>query len=418
MMDRNHSYSITKLPALNMSNFFFTTPSSCDEYDKDINENLQKKDGINKTLIRQNDIPNGKVLRQNEVNRTFSSPMSHDQSNVSIDASFEIPEIQISTNGNLLDLPTIEENGNKIPVLESFPACSCLESLDDVDNRASEKSSIDESSSVHRTQSGQLMHHCNSETKLNKTRKKFIPIFQRVSKSIDNLDVVENESSNKTNKSPPTMRRRLHRGVSEPFIEPLTLRNDYSHTKSLMNIRSPFVGRKSLPKVNPEDERRKLHCEMLNCIRNDDCKGLRSLLKKRIVDVNVVTKDGSLIHEASYKGCTKCMKFLLKGGCYVTGCDELGWTALHAAVLSKSLDAIKLLLENYALPNQLNYDGLTPCHLAVIIGDLYITHELMKSGGDPLVKNTHITPFQLAIDLKQCVILDYFLHMPLFLVDL
>lgn len=455
MMDRNnHNYSISKLPALNMSNFFFTSPSSsCDGCEKDFyGNNVQNDVNNNKPVVRPNDFMmtttahDKRLARQNELkekksrqnensNEKKSNQISLDQSNMRTPNTGEpdnidhcqIPDIQILTNSNLLDLPTVEEN--RIPVLESFPACVCLDTSASTDNldgirKTGKSTSLDENA-MHRAQSEQyLFEHCinHDNTKLvHKTRKKFIPIFRYVSRSIDGLDTIENEHStnNKTNKSsPPSLKRRFHRVTSEPFIEPPHLRNDLGHTRSLMNIRSPFVSRKSLQKViDPEDGKRKMHSEMLNCIRTDDCKGFRSLLKKKLVDVNVVTKDGALIHDASYKGCTKCLKSLLKGGCYVNLCDDLGWTALHAAVLSNSLDAIKLLLENYALPNQLNTDGLSPCHLAVITGDLYIVHELIKAGGDPLVKNSTVTPFQLAIDLKQTTILDYFLHMPTFLVD-
>ena len=164
-------------------------------------------------------------------------------------------------------------------------------------------------------------------------------------------------------------------------------------------------------------EKERTHVEMLKCIRGHDCKTLKSMLKKRNVDVNLsYGEHGPLIHEAAYTGCTKCIKAVLKAGSYVNLCDAHGWTALHAAVLGSNLDAIRVLLANNALANQVNQAGLSPFHLAVLSNDLNVVHEMVKGGGDPLAAGGDVTPFQLAIDMKKGAALDYFLHMPCLLV--
>ena len=50
---------------------------------------------------------------------------------------------------------------------------------------------------------------------------------------------------------------------------------------------------------------------------------------------------------------TKCFPYrhLLKCGSYVNSCDDIGFSPLHAAVLGRNKDAVKLLLEYNALPN-------------------------------------------------------------------
>ena len=163
-----------------------------------------------------------------------------------------------------------------------------------------------------------------------------------------------------------------------------------------------------------EEETNEFYSQMLYSIRQDDCKLLRSLLKKQIVDVNVLLEDGgSLLHEASYKGCVTCIKTLLKFGSYVNMSDDLGFTPLHAAVLGLNYDAIRLLIEHNALPNQVNVEGLSPCHIGVLADDIYAIHELMVGKGDPLLLGdvSPVSPFQMAIDTKKDNALAYFLNM-------
>ena len=156
--------------------------------------------------------------------------------------------------------------------------------------------------------------------------------------------------------------------------------------KDFKKVRSnPTYDEKCLDSTNMEDTQ-DLYIQMLNCIRLDDCKTLRSLLKRQSVDVNVVLEgSGSLLHEASHKGCCKCIKSLLKSGSYVSLCDEFGFMPLHAAVLGRSYNAVRLLLENSALPNQKNFDGLSPFHLSVMADDIHLVHELIMAEGDPLL---------------------------------
>ena len=152
--------------------------------------------------------------------------------------------------------------------------------------------------------------------------------------------------------------------------------------------------------------------QLLQCIRWDDCKSVRSLLKKESMDVNVaLAEKGSLLHEAAFKGCTKCIKFLLKSGSYVNICDDMGFTPLHAAVLGRRHEAVRLLLHNNALPNQVNFVGMSPCHLAVLSDDIYLIHELMKENGDPLSGGS-ASPFQMSIDLDKMKAFEYFVNMP------
>ena len=168
-----------------------------------------------------------------------------------------------------------------------------------------------------------------------------------------------------------------------------------------------------------EEEMKELYNQMIHYIRNDGCKQLRSLLKKQMIDVNVLLEDGvSLLHEASYKGCVTCIKTLLKFGSYVNLSDDLGFTPLHAAVLGLNYDAIGLLVRYNALPNLRNNEGLSSCHMGVLTDDVHVIHELMIGNGDPLLASDMYptSPLQMAIDMKKNDALSYFLNMPSMLV--
>ena len=156
-----------------------------------------------------------------------------------------------------------------------------------------------------------------------------------------------------------------------------------------------------------------VYLRLLQYIRQDDCKGVKRLLKKKKIDVNVILNgSGCLLNEAAYRGCVTCIRVLLKAGSYVNMGDDEGWTPLHAAVLGSNLDAVRFLLEQNALPNQVNDDGFSPCHLAVCSDNLLIVHELMTNGGDALLQGNEVSPFQMAIDSKKSGVLKYFLYMP------
>lgn len=175
----------------------------------------------------------------------------------------------------------------------------------------------------------------------------------------------------------------------------------------------------SLMKLTHSSFNNEIFEEMKRCLDVDDCKTFRTIAKKKLVDVNTISKGSlSLLHEASYKGCVKCIKSILKHGGDVNVQDDMGWSPLHAAIAAKNLDAVKMLLHGEACVNKSCLNGWSPLLLAVYMDELDIVHELICNGGDPLLCNkANISPFQLSINLKRGLILDYFLHLSCFLVE-
>ena len=61
---------------------------------------------------------------------------------------------------------------------------------------------------------------------------------------------------------------------------------------------------------------------------------------------------------------------------------------------------------------------MSALHVAVCVDDIYLVHELIQSGANPLLtKDGCASAFQMAIDMKRILILDYFLQLSLFLVQ-
>ena len=225
----------------------------------------------------------------------------------------------------------------------------------------------------------------------------------------------------------PSILRRMSRAVEQnsdqvgkSYSESTNIRKRMSlpdelklFNKTLTVRKSPFLGSRSSIKILSGDEKKKIFNNMLNLIQDGECKKLKLLMKRHLIDVSKTIDGVSLLHEASYKGCTKCIKNLIKNGCSQNIADESGWSPIHAAVFGNDICTVKCLLEYDISMNTLSNDGWSPLHLSVYAGKLTVVHEIMKYGGDPLLHSgLGVSPFQLAIDLKRSLILDYFLYMP------
>lgn len=266
------------------------------------------------------------------------------------------------------------------------------------------------------------LHSEQSLTKQKKTSSKFAKIF-----NLGQSEIMENEHV------PISMFRRKSRDstvsedsdiIYEDEEKSNSLPNNLKEGKMLSplqkfaSLTSPFIGRKSdSNNLQSREERKQTHSDMLLAIQLNDCKRLKTLLRRLLIDFEKKEKF-LLMNEAAYKGCTKCLKTLTRNGYSVYLSDENGWTPLHTAIFSKEINAVKFFVQNNAPINKPSKDGWSPLHLAVYVGDLYITHEIIIGGGDPLLSvNGDVTPFQLAINYERILILDYFLQLPMFLVN-
>ncbi|XP_066920316.1 uncharacterized protein [Clytia hemisphaerica] len=233
------------------------------------------------------------------------------------------------------------------------------------------------------------------------------------------------DSESSTNNGGRTSGKGIFRNLSFRSATRLNLENlqeDAVHSlkppppqaKSFPGLKSPFS--RSKFERNTAEMRKRVYDEMLKSIQDGDCKRLKLLLKRRRTDINTLEHNHSLIHEAAYKGCMKCVKALIKSGWSVNLSDEAGWKPIHSAVFGEDLETVKCLLQKDVDVNIITIDGYTPLHFAIYNDDLYTTYELIQHGADPQFQSKHeiATPFQLAINLKRTTILDYLLMLACF----
>jgi ankyrin repeat protein len=64
-----------------------------------------------------------------------------------------------------------------------------------------------------------------------------------------------------------------------------------------------------------------------------------------------------------------------------------GWTPLHYAATSGSVDIIRLLLEHHAYIDAESPNGTTPLMMAAHYGTAQATKWLLEEGADPLMRN-------------------------------
>ena len=69
--------------------------------------------------------------------------------------------------------------------------------------------------------------------------------------------------------------------------------------------------------------------------------------------------------------------------------DHTVQTLSHYAVRTGHFEAVRKLCQCGANPNQRAYwQGLTPLHLAAVVGSANIINEILKAGGDPDLKQS------------------------------
>ena len=163
------------------------------------------------------------------------------------------------------------------------------------------------------------------------------------------------------------------------------------------------------------ESEKKFHL-ILRAIKTNECKLVKALIKKKFIAMSEIRKRDSLIHEAAYKGCLKCTKLLIKNGSSVHSNDDEGFSPVHAAVIGKSFEVLNHLLESGASANCVSNTGWSAMHLVITMSkdnsmpSLKMLDALTKHGGNPFVKtNLNVTPFQLCIDLKRTLLLDYYI---------
>jgi len=88
------------------------------------------------------------------------------------------------------------------------------------------------------------------------------------------------------------------------------------------------------------------------------------------------------LHIAAERGHEDIVNMLLASGTAVDEHDSERNTALHRATYNKKLNVVLRLLKDGANPNAVNTAGWTPVHLAVSTGSIDIVRVLVQHGGN------------------------------------
>lgn len=116
------------------------------------------------------------------------------------------------------------------------------------------------------------------------------------------------------------------------------------------------------------------------------------ILKKleQVEDIEQTDRDGRtlLINAACYER-KSAVEYLIKRKANVNARDNIGFTALHAAVQVGNVEIIKLLLENGADVNARNAYGNNPIMVTGHLLPKEVFKILMSYGADPNLKNDY-----------------------------
>ena len=94
-------------------------------------------------------------------------------------------------------------------------------------------------------------------------------------------------------------------------------------------------------------------------------------------------KGRNALHIAAYHGFLECAKILVENGADINALDFGQNTPLHIACSRKSVELVYLLVEQGCAIDIANFKGVTPLHFAAREKDIKILHFLLDNGCDP-----------------------------------
>jgi len=125
-------------------------------------------------------------------------------------------------------------------------------------------------------------------------------------------------------------------------------------------------------------------------MERDDVGYIKGYIEESIDECSKSVKRDDILHIASFHGCFKIVKLMIKEGANVNLIDEQNGAApLHCASVVGHLKIVKLLIKNSANLNITCGRGrnFTPLYLAVHNNCIEVVELLIKSGADAGIKS-------------------------------
>ncbi|HBL98520.1 TPA: hypothetical protein DDZ86_02660 [Candidatus Dependentiae bacterium] len=123
--------------------------------------------------------------------------------------------------------------------------------------------------------------------------------------------------------------------------------------------------------------------------KNKDSVELSKIFMKSKIDLNAKDENGyTLLHSACKTGSIDVVKFLVEKGVILDSSDIYNWTPLHHACSAGFTDIVKLLVGSGASVNVKDIDGWTPLHVACREGFTDIAKYLIDNGANVCEKDT------------------------------
>lgn len=137
---------------------------------------------------------------------------------------------------------------------------------------------------------------------------------------------------------------------------------------------------------------------LMLAIHNDKIEQSWILAENGINPLHTDVKKWNALHYATlFKSSPKLLRKLIEIGCDPNGVTREGMAPLHHAVISASIDAVKILIATKADIHKTDENGLTALHYAAYQGFWKIVKILLAAGSRPNKKtNSKVTPLHFA----------------------
>uniref|UniRef100_A0A0N5A987 ANK_REP_REGION domain-containing protein n=1 Tax=Syphacia muris TaxID=451379 RepID=A0A0N5A987_9BILA len=106
--------------------------------------------------------------------------------------------------------------------------------------------------------------------------------------------------------------------------------------------------------------------QLLTAAENNNVPQMKSILSLQPTLIKASDADGyTALHRAAYSNSVDCVNFLISAGASLDARTKDGWTPLHSACNWACYESVGILLSNGADVNSCSNGKLTPLHLAI-----------------------------------------------------